>query len=264
VKYLILLALASLAAGITLAATKHPIVPCRKWQNLCIPKKYDPVLGQDFLPEHSAPDRLARFAKQLPGTDVETVPSATFEFSGDELARAISKYAAQVTQGKPFPFTFDLGVVVTIKPASLAHGERVYPTDRALYNLEGTDVLGEDFTHAVVEKLPHLPYYRVEPVFSNTHTLEDSWFMVSGDLRNKRSRPPLKPLVWKIGLCNEASSYSPALGFECTRMLADPNSPYYVQYDVKQPNVHLIPEIDAFIEAKIRSWQVSQPSQRKR
>lgn len=256
-KYLLLLAAASLAAGLTLAATSYSTESCRKWQNLCIPKKYQPVLNRDFASGHPAPNGLARWVKQLPGTDVSTIPSATFGFSEKEMAASIPGYVEH--RGYLY-FT----KTVIIKPASLAREERVNRSDRVLYNLRGINAAGADFTHAVVERLPDLTYYKVNPVFPGTHDTETVWDMVKVDLRDKSKRPPIKPLTWHIGACT--SNTNPKLGsrFSCMRMLTDPNFPYYIQYDVEQPNAHLIPEIDSFIEKKIRSWEVSQPSQRKR
>jgi len=262
VKYLVLLALASLAAGITLAATQHSTAPCRKWHNLCIPKKYDPVLGRDFLPGHPAPNGLVRWAKQLPGTDVSTVPSATFDFTEKEMAAAIPGYIAKrwVSKGGFYQY---FGIQVIIKPASLAPEEKISLADRVLYNLDGTFFNG-DFSHAVIEKLPGLPYYKIAPVFPGTQMTQTVWDMVSVNLRDKGKRPPIKPLTWYMGSCYDTPEVSSASSFTCNRTLTDPKFPYYIQYDVEQPNAHLIPEIDAFIEKKIRSWEISQPSQRKR
>ncbi|MGH9771245.1 MAG: hypothetical protein ACRD4Q_06060 [Candidatus Acidiferrales bacterium] len=248
-KYLLLLTTASLAAGLTLAAAAHSSASCRKWQNLCIPKKYQPVFSRDFSSGHPAPNGLARFVQQFPGMDVSTVPSAIFDFSEKEMAAAIPGYIEH--RGYLY-FT----KTVTIKPAALAREERVNRWDRVLYNLRDNDSFGPDFTHAVVEKLPDLPYYKVNPMFSGTHDTETVWYMVKVDLRDKLKRPPIKPPTWYIGSCTGNSDPKLGSDFSCIRMLADPKFPYYIQYNIEQPNAHLIPEIDAFIESKIRSWEI--------
>ncbi|MGH8274757.1 MAG: hypothetical protein ACRES9_11010 [Gammaproteobacteria bacterium] len=263
-KYLIFAAFASLAAGITLSVTAHHndgFQSCRKWENLCIPRNANPVLGRDFSSGHSAPGLWGHLIKQLPGTDVETVPSASFDISADATAEAAPGFQAYVHEKKPFPYTYNMGLVVTIKPANLAHGEMIWPFDRVLYNLHGSSV-GEDYTHAIVTKWPRLPYYKIEPVFTGTHTPTGSWELVSFDLRNNRDRPPIKPLTWHVASCYDTPGQGPKMSFTCIRILADPSFPYYIEYPIYPPNVHLIPKVDAFIEKKILGWRKKQSAKK--
>lgn len=256
VKILIAIAAASLAVGITLAQVGGDGASrqYRKWQDLCIPKEYDPVFARDFSSGGSALGALGRFIKQLPHQDVQTVPVATVYFTGKELAQAIPGYKTHGFVGAQH-IKVHLGIMATIKPAELANGTRVMPGDRNIYNLRGKNVYG-DWGHAIVKNMPNLPYYKAVPIYPGTHNEYFMWVMTSVDLGDKKARPPIAPITWYIATCSRTGHLTP-WPYECTRRLVDPGFEYFVRYHFVQPNAHLIPQIDAFIEAKIRSWRAN-------
>ncbi|MGA7965803.1 MAG: hypothetical protein WCB49_07945 [Gammaproteobacteria bacterium] len=256
-KYLILSSVLALTAGIILLELRPSgdlLQSCRVWEGLCIPEEAHPVFGRDFSPGHTPPGPWARLFQRLPRTDVETVPSAIFDISANSVARAIPGFQAHVHETRPFPYTYNMGLVVSIKPAKLAHEEMIWPFDRVLYHLHGTSVDG-DYTHASVTKIANLPYYKVEPVFPGTETPTGSWELVSFDLRTTDNRPPIKPLTWEVADCYDTPESGPKMLFTCNRTLVDPSFPYYVEYPIYPPNLALIPQVDAFVEKKILSWR---------